>query len=186
MALNNRKKVNDYEYSSERSSSSSSSSSLSSLSSSSPHLNRLAVLAAHLQDSTVSPHGTLERFHTLASAEKNRDSLTVVDNRTGKRYDIPISEGGTVKATDFKQVPICNCSLFVYSFHRQSWHTRLVFSITISWKKFIFLYQIKKGIHLYLVKLNKNRPSLSILLKYQENIHIFPLNISWKIFILFY
>ena len=75
------------------------------------------MLAAHLQDSTVSPHETLERFHTLASAEKTQDSLTVVDNRTGKRYNIPISEGGTIKATDFKQVPICDCSLFVYSFH---------------------------------------------------------------------
>lgn len=31
-------------------------------------------------------------------------SLTVVDNRTGKRYEIPISEHGTIKATDLKQI----------------------------------------------------------------------------------
>ena len=95
MALNNRKKVNEYEceYSSEISSSSSS-----------PHLNRLAVLSAHLQDANVSSHQILERFETLSSEDKSRNSLTVIDNRTGKRYDIPISQGGTIKATDFKQV----------------------------------------------------------------------------------
>lgn len=31
-------------------------------------------------------------------------SLTVVDNRTGKRYEIAISEHGTIKATDLKQI----------------------------------------------------------------------------------
>ena len=94
MALNNRKKVNEYEceYSSE-------------ISSSSPYLNRLAVLSAHLQDANVSSHQILERFQTLSSEDKSHNSLTVIDNRTGKRYDIPISQGGTIKATDFKQVP---------------------------------------------------------------------------------
>lgn len=31
-------------------------------------------------------------------------TLTVVDNRTGKKYESKISKGGTVKAMDFKKV----------------------------------------------------------------------------------
>mgnify|MGYP000341317474 CR=1 FL=1 len=95
MALDNRKKVNEYhyDYPSEISSSSSSS-----------HLSRLAVISAHLRDSSTPSYQGPERFHTLS--DKNRESLTVVDNRTGKKYDIPISEGSTIKATDFKQVLI--------------------------------------------------------------------------------
>ena len=31
-------------------------------------------------------------------------TLTVVDNRTGKRYEISIDDHGTIKATDLKQV----------------------------------------------------------------------------------
>ena len=31
-------------------------------------------------------------------------TLTVVDNRTGKKYEIKISEGGTIKATDLKKI----------------------------------------------------------------------------------
>lgn len=30
--------------------------------------------------------------------------MTVVDNRTGKKYEISISEGGTIKATDLKKI----------------------------------------------------------------------------------
>ena len=31
-------------------------------------------------------------------------TLTVVDNRTGKRYEIPIDDHGTIKATDLKAI----------------------------------------------------------------------------------
>ena len=31
-------------------------------------------------------------------------TLTVVDNRTGTRYELPISEHGTIKGTDLKQI----------------------------------------------------------------------------------
>lgn len=31
-------------------------------------------------------------------------TLTVVDNRTGKKYELGISEGGTIRAADLKQI----------------------------------------------------------------------------------
>ena len=31
-------------------------------------------------------------------------TITIVDNRTGKKYDLKISEGGTIRATDLKQI----------------------------------------------------------------------------------
>lgn len=31
-------------------------------------------------------------------------TLTVADNRTGKKYEIPISDHGTINATDLKQI----------------------------------------------------------------------------------
>jgi citrate synthase len=31
-------------------------------------------------------------------------TLTLVDSRTGKRYDVPIREGGVIRATDLKQI----------------------------------------------------------------------------------
>ena len=31
-------------------------------------------------------------------------TLTVIDNRTGKRYEVPISDHGTIKATDLKLI----------------------------------------------------------------------------------
>ena len=34
-----------------------------------------------------------------------RDSLTVVDNRTGSAYEVPI-EDGTVRATAFRQIKV--------------------------------------------------------------------------------
>lgn len=41
---------------------------------------------------------------TAPSFSGGAGTLTIVDNRTGKKYEIGISEGGTVKATDFKKV----------------------------------------------------------------------------------
>ena len=73
---------------------------------------RLAVITAHLAvpdpvgsiqvlppaiepwctSSALPPHGSL------------KGSLTIVDERTGKRYQVPVSEDGTVKAVDLKKV----------------------------------------------------------------------------------
>ncbi|CAH8269078.1 unnamed protein product [Arabidopsis lyrata] len=71
---------------------------------------RLAVLTAHLAASeptqvlptiepwctsshiSATPHGSLE------------GNLTIVDERTGKKYQVPVSEHGTVKAVDLKKI----------------------------------------------------------------------------------
>ena len=47
---------------------------------------------------------------TKASDEKRptpgggSGTITIIDNRTGKKYDLKISEGGTIRATDLKQI----------------------------------------------------------------------------------
>nr|XP_029121306.1 citrate synthase, glyoxysomal isoform X2 [Elaeis guineensis] len=85
------------------------------LDSSSLACRRLVVLSAHLATgaSSAVPGGglppVLER-----SAVSARDierppanlggSLTVIDGRTGKKYDIEVSEEGTVRATDLKKI----------------------------------------------------------------------------------
>lgn len=71
---------------------------------------RLAILSAHLAvsdpvgldqvspaivpwcTSSAAPHGPL------------KGSLTIVDERTGKKYQVPVSEDGTVKSVDLKKV----------------------------------------------------------------------------------
>ena len=73
---------------------------------------RLAVLTAHLAASvdpplTFSP--ILDRMcvssqSAVAPPPNLKGSLTVIDERTGKKYQIPVSEEGAVKATDFKKV----------------------------------------------------------------------------------
>ncbi|KAI5069196.1 hypothetical protein GOP47_0015497 [Adiantum capillus-veneris] len=77
------------------------------------YLKRLAVYAHHLANS---PHyqqerPCLERLHTLSltsngavEQQQHRNSLTITDNRTGKQYQLPISQDHTVKASDFKQI----------------------------------------------------------------------------------
>ncbi|XP_074559855.1 uncharacterized protein LOC141815886 isoform X2 [Curcuma longa] len=77
---------------------------------------RLAVLAAHLTADRC--YGglpqVLERSPTLAIDAAGKPgnlggSLTVVDERTGKKYVIQVSPEGTVKATDFKKcMVICH------------------------------------------------------------------------------
>ncbi|XP_050242313.1 citrate synthase 2, peroxisomal-like [Quercus robur] len=73
---------------------------------------RLAVLTAHLITATSSN----ELIEVAPSLEPNSlsaqvsppgnlaGSLTVVDGRTGKKYQVPVSEDGTVKATDLKKI----------------------------------------------------------------------------------
>jgi citrate synthase len=41
------------------------------------------------------------------SADGRRDTLTVTDNRTGRSYDVEISDG-TVRATDFRQIKVAD------------------------------------------------------------------------------
>ncbi|KAK7853083.1 citrate synthase [Quercus suber] len=73
---------------------------------------RLAVLTAHLTTATSSN----ELIEVAPSLEPNclsaqvsppgnlAGSLTVVDGRTGKKYQVPVSEDGTVNAIDLKKI----------------------------------------------------------------------------------
>ncbi|KAG0598229.1 hypothetical protein M758_12G056100 [Ceratodon purpureus] len=75
-------------------------------------MKRLSILQGHLESGSSSGSPMLEAFTVsatpmLESAPKfsgGAGTLTIVDNRTGKKYEVPISEGGTVKATDFKKI----------------------------------------------------------------------------------
>lgn len=47
--------------------------------------------------------------HTSAAAARpapggGPGTLTIIDNRTGKKYDVKIDEGGVIKATDLKKI----------------------------------------------------------------------------------
>lgn len=68
---------------------------------------RLAVLSGHL---SVSPAGSSSGIETCTVSVKPlgdlRGSLTVLDNRTGKKIEVEVSEGGTIRATDFKKLTI--------------------------------------------------------------------------------
>uniref|UniRef100_A0A7I4CHN1 Citrate synthase n=1 Tax=Physcomitrium patens TaxID=3218 RepID=A0A7I4CHN1_PHYPA len=71
-------------------------------------MKRLSILQGHLESGSSVASTTLEAFTVSAEIAPQfsggAGSLTIVDNRTGKKYEIPISEGGTVKATDFKKI----------------------------------------------------------------------------------
>lgn len=75
-------------------------------------MKRLSILQGHLESGSSSGSPLLEAFTVsaspmLESAPKfsgGAGTLMIVDNRTGKKYEFAISEGGTVKATDFKKV----------------------------------------------------------------------------------
>lgn len=72
---------------------------------------RLAVFSSHLSAS-VNPldavsSGILEPSScssAVAPPSNLKGSLTIIDERTGKRYQVLVSEEGTVKATDLKKV----------------------------------------------------------------------------------
>lgn len=68
---------------------------------------RLAVLSGHL---SVPPVGSSLGIETSTVSVKLsgdlRGSLTVIDNRTGKKIEVEVSEGGTVRATDFKKLTV--------------------------------------------------------------------------------
>ncbi|CAH8392493.1 unnamed protein product [Eruca vesicaria subsp. sativa] len=73
---------------------------------------RLAVLSAHLE--VPDPIGleqvlpaVIEPWCTSGSAAPHgslKGNLTIVDERTGKKYQVPISEDGTVKSIDLKKI----------------------------------------------------------------------------------
>lgn len=84
---------------------------------------RLAVLTAHLASTESNQGRFIEPW--CASAQSMvpppgnlKGSLTVVDERTGKRYQIPVSQEGTVKATDFKKVVVLLIKFFFFSFYK--------------------------------------------------------------------
>lgn len=68
---------------------------------------RLAVLSGHL---SVFSAGSSSGIETCTVSVKPlgdlRGSLTVLDNRTGKKIEVEVSEGGTIRATDFKKLTI--------------------------------------------------------------------------------
>ncbi|XP_021898323.1 citrate synthase 2, peroxisomal-like [Carica papaya] len=75
---------------------------------------RLAVLSAHLaavvDSSAVSQNSQIiepwcTSAHVMASPHGSlKGTLAVVDERTGKKYQLPVSEDGTVKAVDLKKI----------------------------------------------------------------------------------
>lgn len=69
---------------------------------------RLAVLSAHLSASfEKSSAGVLVPSSCSAAVEPPpylKGSLILVDDRTGKKYRVEVSEEGTIKATDLKKV----------------------------------------------------------------------------------
>ncbi|KAG5053347.1 hypothetical protein JHK87_005545 [Glycine soja] len=68
---------------------------------------RLAMLAAHLLPSQLTHHGALHPLHLssqLPPPPNLAGTLTVVDERTGKKYQLHVSKEGTVKASDFKKI----------------------------------------------------------------------------------
>ena len=79
---------------------------------------RLAVLTAHLAAATIAEPSELEPQQCLSAGSavqppgNLRGALTVVDERTGKRYQVQVSEEGTIKATDLKKVTLFDLLLW--------------------------------------------------------------------------
>ncbi|CAN4104458.1 unnamed protein product [Withania somnifera] len=71
---------------------------------------RLSVISAHLvadyaSSSSVLEKSTISAPYTSVSPPPNvKGALTIIDERTGKKYMVPVTEEGTVKATDFKKI----------------------------------------------------------------------------------
>ncbi|XP_058100963.1 citrate synthase, glyoxysomal isoform X1 [Magnolia sinica] len=71
---------------------------------------RLAVLSAHLsapssnEFSTVLESSCVSAQQIVPPPGNLSGSLTVIDGRTGKKYELQVSEEGTVKAIDFKKI----------------------------------------------------------------------------------
>lgn len=71
-------------------------------------LNRLAVISQHVAASATSPSILEPRIVSSQEVPPAPGGgpglLSLVDNRTGKKYEFEISDGGTLKATDFQKV----------------------------------------------------------------------------------
>ncbi|XP_010525276.1 PREDICTED: citrate synthase 2, peroxisomal [Tarenaya hassleriana] len=68
---------------------------------------RLAVLSAHLVTAEPIGSSAIERWCTSANIAPHgslKGTLTIVDERKGKTYQVPVSEEGTVKAIDLKKI----------------------------------------------------------------------------------
>ncbi|KAL5732296.1 citrate (Si)-synthase [Ranunculus cassubicifolius] len=76
---------------------------------------RLAILNAHLTPAHLDSVNSLETCSVLSQQQQGgesgvpppgnlKGSLMVIDERTGKKYQIQVSEDGTVKSTDFKKI----------------------------------------------------------------------------------
>jgi citrate synthase len=70
---------------------------------------RLAALSQHLAPAfpsgfSVMREACFAKMEQRPASSGGKGTLMVVDNRTGNTYTFEISEGGTVKATDFKKV----------------------------------------------------------------------------------
>ncbi|KAH7446703.1 hypothetical protein KP509_01G069400 [Ceratopteris richardii] len=74
------------------------------------YMRRAAVFSSHLSSFSYErpDDPCLQLFETLSvssgDGQGHKGSLTVTDNRTGRQYQLPISDGNTIKATDFKQI----------------------------------------------------------------------------------
>nr|XP_016455679.1 PREDICTED: citrate synthase, glyoxysomal-like [Nicotiana tabacum]XP_016470517.1 PREDICTED: citrate synthase, glyoxysomal-like [Nicotiana tabacum] len=71
---------------------------------------RLAVLSAHLaasvnlSDSKLLETSVVSATSVVAPPPNLKGALTIIDERTGKRYPVQVSEEGTIKATDLKKI----------------------------------------------------------------------------------
>eukprot|EP00884_Botryococcus_braunii_P005517 jgi/Botrbrau1/14967/Bobra.0018s0069.1 len=71
--------------------------------------NRLELLRRHFAASGLEAVNGLVEEHTSAAGARpapggGPGTLTILDNRTGKKYDVKIEEGGVIKATDLKKI----------------------------------------------------------------------------------
>lgn len=73
---------------------------------------RIAALHRHLQTHRIQPESEIELHNTKANSDSKErpapgggpGTLSVTDNRTGKKYEIEISDHGTIKGTDLKKI----------------------------------------------------------------------------------
>eukprot|EP00245_Coleochaete_scutata_P001385 TRINITY_DN11693_c0_g1_i1.p1 TRINITY_DN11693_c0_g1~~TRINITY_DN11693_c0_g1_i1.p1 ORF type:complete len:538 (-),score=93.01 TRINITY_DN11693_c0_g1_i1:543-2156(-) len=72
---------------------------------------RISTLVGHFSSvPLLDTVPTVSQSPTLATDEQKpvfgggKGTITVIDNRTGKKYDFEVSEAGTVKATDLKKI----------------------------------------------------------------------------------
>ncbi|KAK1393373.1 Citrate synthase [Heracleum sosnowskyi] len=68
---------------------------------------RLSVISSHLFASSAAADSILETSVVSAAVPPPPNvngSLTIVDDRTGKKYGIQVSDHGTIKATDLKKI----------------------------------------------------------------------------------